>query len=116
MSKHTIPQNLIAFSGDTAVYKFTVTDNADAIVDLTGISATWILSKRVDSPILLTKTIGSGIVVTDAAGGLLEVTTIPADTEDLQGLHYWELEIVDSGGQKVTVANGTLTLKVERVA
>ena len=115
MSKHTVPQNLITFSGDTSVFKFTVTNDAGEAVDLAGASATWKLAKRVDSPVLLTKTVGPGIVVTDIPGGLLEATLIPADTEDLRGLHYWELQITDSAGQKVTAAQGHISIYPELI-
>src|ERR1041385_3682413 len=49
---------------------------------------------------LVTKTIGHGITVTNAAGGICTVTFASADTEDFPpGSYVWALWRVDAGSE-----------------
>lgn len=107
------------FSGDTQKLKYTI-DDADAAParkDLTGATITWGLAKLQGKAPFLTKTIGSGITVTDAANGELDVDLDPADTADVRGGDYYhELEIIDSLGNKATSAYGTITILADSIA
>lgn len=106
-----VAANFEMFSGNTRVLKVNVLDQDEAVVDLTGATAEFIFAKRAGHEAIFSKTVGSGIVITDAANGLLEVTLAPADTETLSGAYYHELEVTDAGGRKTTVLFGTATVR-----
>lgn len=107
-----VASNFDMFSGNTKVIKVVVRDQDDAIVDLSGATATFVLMRAPGQSAIISKTVGSGIVITDAVNGLLEITIDPADTEPLRGAHSHELEITDAGGRKSTVLFGTITIMV----
>ena len=103
-------------AGDRIVAKFTVTDK-DAVtptdpLDLTGLTAQFALSKVLDSgaysatATVNKTTTGGGIVITDAANGLLEVTLASLDTAPLLGTYHFELEILDATPDSNVVAIG----------
>lgn len=97
--------------GDTARFTVTVKDSAGAVVDLTGVtSIAWQIARSAfaGSPDL-SKSIGSGVTVTDAAGGVFQVELAPADTADLLGDFHHEAEVTDGAGDIATVFCGTLT-------
>lgn len=107
-----IATNFEMFSGNTRVLKVSVLDQDEAVVDITGASAEYIFAKRAGHNAIFSKTVGSGIVVTDAIAGLLEVTILPADTEALAGAYHHELEIQDASGRRTTVLFGTVTVRL----
>lgn len=95
------------FSGDDLDLNVTVTDAADAALDLTSASSIiWRLSRHVGATADLTKSVGSGVTVTDPVNGLLTVTIDAADTASLVGNFYHELEIVNQANKKSTVLHG----------
>ena len=100
------------FSGNTRVLRVTVLDQDEVVVDITGATAEFIMAKRPGKSAVVTKTVGSGIVITDATNGLLEITLEPADTETLSGTFHHELEVTDLGGRKTTVLFGTVTVRL----
>lgn len=50
------------------------------------------------------------IEIVDAAGGSITVKIYGADTKDLIGEHYWELEAVDTDDEKIVVARGDFNI------
>ena len=110
MATKLIPQDFEMVSGDDKTVRFTVTDQDGVAQDLTGASATWAFSRRARRAAIATKTVGSGITISDAANGIVDVTVARADTETIEGDFYHELEIVDGGGTKSTAAYGTMTV------
>lgn len=72
--------------------------------DLTGAIIKWGLKKTVNSlEILVTKTIGSGITVTDAVNGKYTIKLEPDDTKPLKAdTYYHECEITDNSGNVST--------------
>jgi uncharacterized membrane protein len=98
------------YAGDSKTLAVTVRDADNVVVDLSGYTITWALSASVyDAEPLVSKTIGSGITVVDAAAGRFNVTIDPDDTADLRGAYYFEAEIVLSGSV-TTVLTGTATI------
>jgi hypothetical protein len=74
--------------GDSLVIAVAVRDrHSGTAVDLTGATIKWALV-RADGARLVEKQTGSGIAVTDAAGGLFEVRLVPADTDDVAVATY----------------------------
>lgn len=115
----TESQDIEMWSGDDLYQPFTITDGADtpAAIDLTGATITFSASRlKTASPITfsgtaaITKTVGDGITVTDAAAGEIQLTLDPADTADLKGAYYYEIEVTLGSGQVHTTTTGTLTI------
>lgn len=99
------------FAGDTKVLSVTVQDQDDAIVDLTGAAAEWVLAKQHGAAALITKTVGSGITITQPLNGQLEVLMQPADSVQLRGSYAYQLEITDAFSRKSTVLYGTIAIR-----
>jgi len=105
-----IAQMIELFSGDTKLINITVLDQDSVVVDLTGASVDFIIAKYPGHTALITKTIGSGVVLTDAANGIMDVTLLPADTESLQGAYNFQCKVTDLSGRESTVLHGTVTI------
>jgi hypothetical protein len=105
-------QDFEMHQGDSKRLLVTVKTPAGAVVSLVGAqSIKWWVAKRVTSSVrLLEKSVGSGITVTNAAGGLLTIALNPADTKAVSGDYYHELEVIDSAGDIGTVLRGTVTI------
>lgn len=99
------------FSGDTLRITFTISDDDGNGKDLTGATVTWALAKRQGSTPLLTKT---ATLVTPASG-ICRVDIAPADTADLAGSLYHELQVVDAGGDVSTVTYGTFPVEKDSI-
>jgi len=98
--------------GDTFLIDHTITSGGAAF-DLTGKSLRFVAKRSVadaDSAAVIVHTIGAGIVVTNATGGLARTTISPADTTGLPALAQalaWELQLTD-GSNVYSVDAGTL--------
>ena len=57
------------------------------------------------------KTISDGITVLDDANGVLQIILVSADTQALVGDYYYELEIIDSGGDVTTVLSDLMKIR-----
>jgi hypothetical protein len=62
---------------------------------------------------VLTKTTSSGISITNAAGGIFQVSLTAADTAGLSGAYYFEAQVTDAGSNVSTVTTGTLTVNTD---
>ena len=113
-------QDFSMHSGDDRVLQVTVRNPANAVVNISGATITWALSKKSASSVepkgsaIVTKTTSSGISITDAANGRCDVTLAEADTASLAGTYYHELQIVLSGDTS-TVMYGTVTIKKDLI-
>jgi cyanophycinase-like exopeptidase len=95
-----------AYRGDTIPLSIAVTREGTA-VDLTGAALRFVAKRRLkdaDVDALITKTIGTGITVTDAAAGAAVIMTLQC-----------EVQMVESDGTITTVAQGTLEVKIDAV-
>lgn len=106
--------DLEMFRGNTRV--FTLTARRDgAAVDLTGgtVRFTLRVSAADADTLLLTKTVGAGVTLTDPTNGVMDVSIASSDTKNLyapQALIY-DVELIESGGDVSTVDQGVLLLK-----
>jgi hypothetical protein len=110
-------QDLTVVSGDDRTLRFAIVDPAGATLDLTGAQAVRWGCARLQAngnyvlPASVTKTLANGVAITDAAGGIIEVTLAGTDTAALsQGRYHHELELTDADGAVSTLAMGTMTL------
>lgn len=94
-----------------------VLDVADEVVDLNGVqSIVYSLfgvspAKDTDAPALFSKTVGSGITVSDPSGGVFEVDIDKDDTLNLwAGSYYHQVILVTSIGETYKPLSGTVQL------
>jgi hypothetical protein len=95
--------------GDTEVLSIAIVNRSGEPVDLTGATAIYAIRDVANSPVaLVSKSIGNGIIV---SGSTLLVSLDPADTGDLLGIYYNELEIRDYMGNVSTTLPGEIRIK-----
>lgn len=94
-------QDFTATAGDDIEIEF------DTDANLTGAAISWRLTGRGAT---ITKTIGSGVTITDDTNGICTVTLAPADTAQLAGTYYHELQATVGGGV-VTLATGVANIR-----
>lgn len=108
---------LTAKRGDTIDLLVLVTRD-NAAVDLTGADV-WFTAKRslrdADVDAVVQKTIGNGIVVTDALAGEALVTIDPSDTNGFtrETRLFCDVQVIEPSGRITTVADGTLTITLD---
>lgn len=105
------------FSGDTKTINVTVLDDAGAKKDLTSATITWKLFLRSDKVTAkISKTVGSGVTITDATNGVFQVALAAADTAELAaGDYIQECEVVDSALSKSTVFQEPVKLREDLI-
>lgn len=84
-------------------------------LNLTGATGLWFTARRAPgaNPPVFQKSIGAGIAVTDAAGGIASITLQPADTAGLPSQQVqlsYDLEY-EAGGEVYTVAAGRILVE-----
>lgn len=105
------------FPNATVRLSVAVTDPGGSVTDLTnvqeinygiyGVSP----DKDFEAPAIIPKTLGSGVTVTNAAGGIFEVEILPADTKSLwPGSYYHQAEILDAANDRYPALTGTFKL------
>lgn len=99
-------------AGDHLELVVSVVDGDGAAVDLAGLQgARYVITTSSGSTAALAlKSLGSGIAVTDEAGGVLTVTLSSGDTGSLAGTYAHELEIIDALGRVATVMQGQIKI------
>lgn len=106
---------------ETVTVLVTDPDAADAPVDLTGATLTFMVKRRPVDPdldALLTKTTADGITLSDQTANTGEATIEidAADTDELaRGLFYWELQSVDATDKVKTLAGGRFEIKADLI-
>ena len=112
----TLQRNLEIFRGDTKVLEGQAKNSADDTpIDLTG-ALLWFTVKKKRSdvdPGVLQKTVGSGILITDALQGEFKIEVAPSDTASLNGRFYWDLQLKNTIGQIFTLASGIFNVVID---
>lgn len=105
-------QNFSLYQGDDGVFfEITVNDSTGSAIDITSATFEWAFVRTPQGAPLVTKTLGSGITLSDPTHGKLKVTFAAADTVTRSGDYFHELVMV-LGGVTETVAVGTMTVNV----
>ena len=78
-----VEQDFTMYAGDSKTLQFTVTTETGGVLTLPlGTQIEWMLKSTEESvSILVDKTIGSGVTITQANSGKFEVAILPEDTE-----------------------------------
>lgn len=108
-------QKFTMWSGDTKVLEVTITDASGNAVNLTGATISYVLQRSVGSTVTISKTTDDGISITDASGGVFQITLDASDTASLSGSYYHECQITDTSGNVSTVFTGTVTMKDDAI-
>lgn len=103
------------FIGEDRTLAYSVVDEDGDPQVMTGWSLSWTLAPRQGQEAVLTKTVGSGITVSngDGVNDLATVVVSDSDTEGLEkgpGTYYAELRRTDAGFEAV-LSYGTVVLK-----
>lgn len=104
------------FAGNSRKLVITViNDDTGDPEDLTDVTLRWQCSRgtadKFSATPIMTKTIGTGITVTDALEGTVEILLDADDTENLSGTFYCELLMVDVTGDQQNIIADTFTVK-----
>lgn len=107
-------QDFEMVSGDTKTITFTIEDQDagdGSAKDLTNVDTlTWKLNTGVAST-TVTKSLGSGVTITDAANGIVKVSLDPADTASIPaGSYPHEMEAIDTSDNKATLVRGRASI------
>jgi hypothetical protein len=112
----SVISDIEAVRGDGEIYLLTMTED-DAPLDLTD-AEMWMTAKRhirdADADAIFQKTVGDGITITDAEGGLATVELIPGDTSDLAARTVrlvYDVQVKLVSGRIVTPLKGRLTVE-----
>ena len=106
-------QNFTTYVGSDEIITFTVYDENDAVKNITGATIEWgLFTSAVATVVTVSKTTGSGIVLTDPTNGVFTVTLLGSDTVALEHDNKWyhEARMTLSGLTK-TIATGNVNLK-----
>lgn len=99
--------DLTIYRGDDKDFTIHFKDAVDADVDITGWKVYFTVKKNesdVDVDAVITKDITSH---TDPTGGDTKISLVGADTEDLAGNYYYDIQVKKTGGTVFTIVKGT---------
>lgn len=100
-------QNIDMYAGDSKYIDVTTLDaDNGGVLDITGCSITYIIYKQSTKNIVITKTVGSGITLTDPSNGRFRITLSPSDTQSMKGIYNHEAELVDLSSNISTLFTG----------
>lgn len=79
-------------------------------VNIEGWALSFAIARSYRDTAIITKTVGSGITITDPANGVFEITIDDTDTDGLPtGKCVWDVKRTDAG-QEAVLTRGKLTL------
>jgi len=115
-------ENVLVEENDVILI-YTVVDQDNAAVDLTGATINWSIRQSLDHTPAIEKSTTSGISITSASGGVFQVTINSADTTDLAVAnevtsYYMEAVITDSSNKIYTITTDDFepdTLKIRPI-
>ena len=96
-------QNVTINQGSHKVVTTTVTG-----LTLTGLVHTYVIAASATSAALVTKTVGSGLTISDATH--IVIAFAPSDTAALSGIYHHELRVTNGSGQTDLLFTGTITV------
>lgn len=108
----TTTASLLIKSGDTFVKTLTVTDDAGAVINLTGAT----LTLHVRAPNGAVDILSQVLALTTPAAGLATLTLSAAQTASLTALtaFRYEVEAIDAAGAVTTPVEGILFVRADR--
>ncbi len=110
-------QDVEMIAGDTRNLNITVFDEDNGgNKNIANATIKWVLYNEETDTTTLTKTLGSGITITNGLFGQFTVAITPANTVSLTpGVYYHEVEVTDETGNVSTVLTGHITINPTRI-
>lgn len=110
-----MPFDMFAGNGRKLIIDIVADETGDP-EDITDATVLWQCARGTTTKFsrtpVITKTMGHGIVVSDASGGVVEVSLTAADTASLPaGTYYHELLVIDVTGDQQNLVADTFTIK-----
>lgn len=107
-----VDQNLEMYAGDSFELNDTIVTSSGSPKDLTNATVSFIIYNENTNEILITKTNGLGVTITDAVNGLCRINLLPEETEDIKPANWYryEVDVVDQYANKDTVTVGNFTI------
>ena len=100
------------FEGDDQNLNVTVLDDAGAVVDISSASAIdWKMSSDEFTSPSISKTLGSGITITNGPAGIFQVALTGTDTDGLSPGYYYQASRITLSSSLSHVAIGTVWLR-----
>ena len=101
----------VLYAGDTWTLDAALHDAAGAALSLAGATVEWRLRNAAQA-VVASLAIGSGVTITDAAGGLCSIVLPPAQTTALAaGTYADEIQVTTQGGLVSTQAVGPIVVR-----
>ncbi len=107
---------MLVYAGDTATLRLTITDDADARIDLTGAGIELQVKPAVGAadPPTIAKEVGAGIELLDqtdpATKGQADVTITSDDTDQTAGLYWLDVVVAIGSGRVHVIAPREFTI------
>ena len=98
------------FSGDSQEYDFAVVDTNNVPVPITGANIEWVIAVQGTEVPVLSKTVGEGITITNATGGLFTVVLAISDTLGLAGVYQEALRLTTTDGKSAIISSRVITV------
>ncbi len=105
-------QSFPVMSGDQLHLEFTVRDNDDALVNLTGGTGLFAIARNPNAARVIDSSASPAsatITVVDPVNGRVDVTIVDENTDDLYGDYYYEFKWTDSFGREAVIARGWMS-------
>lgn len=96
--------------GDTLKIDLTVTDGGE-VVDVTGYMVAWLVARNLDSDPLYEKAIGSGVTVTNAAAGELQLKLTADETAAMSVGTWWHsVQVIAPSTDRSTIIREPISI------
>lgn len=112
MAERQDAQSFKLNSGDNVQLEFTVVDNDEVAVNLTGGSGRFAMARNVGEALAVDSDASPAtatISIVDAVNGLVNVLIDDDVTDPLEGDYYYEFKWTDSSGNEAIIALGYIT-------
>lgn len=105
-----VNQHVTIYRGNDRIIQFTCVDGDGLPKNLTDSTIVYYIAQDRGAPPLVTKTVGSGIAITNAVGGLFTVTLSETETDLERGKYQHWAVVTDNVAHTHTVTTGNLTI------
>jgi hypothetical protein len=107
-----VDQNIEFFAGNSYEINDMILKSDGSVKDITLAELKFVLFDNNINLVLVTKTIGSGITLTDPTNGKCRVELLPEDTEDISpgDWYRYEIQVIDEFNKVSVVTTGAVSL------
>jgi len=99
-------QNVTVYQDTNRTLEVTVYDADGAPLPISGYYFNYVVYKPTTGQVVITKTVGSGITITDGDNGIFEVDLVPAELTPLLGQYNHECGSITPAGSDNVIFTG----------